>query len=179
MLDALRGYRNGDGGFGHALEPDLRGPGSQPAPTLHALEILGEAGAANGTLAREARGWIASIAEPDGGVPSVLPGFEDYPHAPWFQPEPGSVLTLALAGALHAGGVRDDAWLDRATRWCWRSIETDRGARRVLAEVRLRVPRRRSRRSAGSLGDRVAEHACRHHRGCPRRRRRGRDAAPA
>ena len=37
VLEALRGYRNADGGFGHALEPDLRCPASQPAPTLHAL----------------------------------------------------------------------------------------------------------------------------------------------
>src|SRR6195256_4129126 len=124
VIDALRGYRNPDGGFGHALEPDLRCPGSQPAPTLYALEILSEAGAADGELARDARGWIARIAAPDGGIPSVLPGFEEYPHAPWFQPEPGSVLTLALAATLHAGGVTDDAWLDRATDWCWRSIET-------------------------------------------------------
>jgi hypothetical protein len=77
-----------------------------------------------GELAHDARGWIARIAEPDGGIPSVLPGFEDYPRAPWFQPGPGSVLTLALAAALHAGGVTDDDWLDRATDWCWRSVET-------------------------------------------------------
>ncbi len=124
VVEALRGYRNPDGGFGHALEPDLRGPASQPAPTLYALEILGEAGAADGELARGARAFIASIADPDGGIPSVLPGFEDYPHALWFEPEPGSMLTLGLAAALHAGGVTDDAWLDRATSWCWRLIET-------------------------------------------------------
>src|ERR1700732_817102 len=115
VIDALRGYRNEDGGFGHALEPDLRCPTSQPAPTLYALEILGEAGAADGELARDARGWIGQIADSDGGIPSVLPGFEDYPHAPWFHPEPGSVLTLALAGALHAGGATDDERLRRAT----------------------------------------------------------------
>jgi len=28
VIDSLRGYRNPDGGFGHALEPDLRCPGS-------------------------------------------------------------------------------------------------------------------------------------------------------
>lgn len=33
-------------------------------------------------------------------------------------------MTLGLAAVLHAGGVTDDAWLDRATDWCWRSIET-------------------------------------------------------
>jgi hypothetical protein len=123
ILAALRGYRNPDGGFGHALEPDLRGPASQPAPTLYALETLNEAGAADSDLACDARGWIANIAESDGGIPSVLPGFEAYPHAPWFEPGHGSVLTLALAGVLHAAGVTDDAWLDLATNWSWRSIE--------------------------------------------------------
>src|SRR5579859_7912749 len=82
VVEALRGYRNPDGGFGHGLEPDLRGPGSQPTPTLYALEILNEAGAADGELARSARAWIASVAEQDGGVPNVLPGYEGYPHAP-------------------------------------------------------------------------------------------------
>ena len=61
VLDALRGYRNADGGFGHALEPDLRCPGSQPAPTLHALDVLNEAGAADSEMARDARAWIVSI----------------------------------------------------------------------------------------------------------------------
>jgi hypothetical protein len=124
VIEALRGYRNPDGGFGHALEPDLRGPASQPAATLYALEILNEADAADGKLARDARAFVASIAARDGGIPSVLPGYEQYPHAPWYQPGPGSMLTLGLAAALHAGGVRNDAWLDTATNWCWRSIET-------------------------------------------------------
>ncbi len=125
VVEALRGYRNSDGGFGHGLEPDLRGPDSQPAPTLYALEILDEAGAADSELARSARAWIARIADPDGGVPSVLPGFEDYPHAAWFVPEPGSMLTLALAAVLHAGGAAEGEWLARATDWSWRSIETN------------------------------------------------------
>jgi hypothetical protein len=47
VVEALRGYRNPDGGFGHALEPDLRCPASQPAATLYALEMLNEAGAPN------------------------------------------------------------------------------------------------------------------------------------
>lgn len=124
IIDALRGYRNPDGGFGHALEPDLRGPGSQPAATLYALEVLAEAGAADSELARDARAWIAQIAAPDGGIPAVVPGFEHYPHAPWFQPGPGSVLTLALAAAFHAAGVVGDEWLGRATDWAWRSIDS-------------------------------------------------------
>jgi hypothetical protein len=124
VVEALRGYRNGDGGFGHALEPDLRCPASQPAPTLHALEVLNEAGAAGSEMARDARAWIVSIAEADGGIPFVLAGFEDYPHAPWWSPQPGSFLTFELAAVIYASGITDDEWLERATDWCWRSIET-------------------------------------------------------
>ena len=75
-------------------------------------------------MARDARAWIVSIADEGGGIPFVLAGFEDYPHAPWWVPQPVSFLTFDLAAVLHAGGVTDDGWLDRATDWCWRSIET-------------------------------------------------------
>ena len=40
VLAALCAYQNEDGGFGNALEPDIRCPESQPVPTQHALEIL-------------------------------------------------------------------------------------------------------------------------------------------
>ena len=42
VLEALLPYRNEDGGFSHALEPDLRGLASQPVPLEHALHVLDE-----------------------------------------------------------------------------------------------------------------------------------------
>jgi hypothetical protein len=125
VLAALAGYQNPDGGFGHGLEPDLRGPSSQPGPVLYALEILEEAGMLGGTeIGDAARAWLAEVAEPDGGIRSALPGFEPYPHAPWWTAEPkSSFLTLGLAAVLHAGGVVEDEWLAGATDWCWSEIE--------------------------------------------------------
>ena len=123
VLAALSGYRNLDGGFGHALEPDLRCPGSQPAATLQALELLHEAGRLDSEMARGAAAWIASIAAADGGIPQALPDFERYPHAPWWSSAPNSMLTFATAGVLHAGAVTGDDWLERATGWCWRAID--------------------------------------------------------
>ena len=142
VIDALRGYRNPDGGFGHALE------------------ILAEAGAGDGELARDARAWIAAISEPDGGIPVVLPGFEDYPHSPWMVPQPGSMLTLALAGTLHAGGVSGDDWLERATDWCWRAIESTEQPRGYWLKFALAfldaVPdEQRARAAIASLASRV------------------------
>lgn len=40
VLDALGGFRNNDGGFGHALEPDLRTPDSSVLRTSMGLRIL-------------------------------------------------------------------------------------------------------------------------------------------
>jgi hypothetical protein len=123
VVEALRGYRNPDGGFGHALEPDLRSPESQPAPTLYALEALEEAGEMRSRLARDGMAWVGSIADEDGGVPFVLPGFEDHPHSPWWSPSPGSFLTFGLAAVMLRAGVTGNAWLMRATEWAWRQIE--------------------------------------------------------
>jgi hypothetical protein len=125
VLAALRAYRNPDGGFGHALEPDIRAPSSEPSATMHALEVLEEVGARNDPMAAEAAAWVASIAEPDGGVPFSLPEAAAHPHAPFLTlpPSPGgSFFTLALAGLLWALGA-DEPWLQRATDWSWASLE--------------------------------------------------------
>ncbi len=122
VVATLRGYCNPDGGFGHAMEPDLRSPESQPSATLYALEALEEAGALDSSLAREAVAWVGSIADEDGGLPFALPGFEAYPHSPWWSTSPGSFLTFAVAALVHRNGIADP-WLDRATTWAWRAID--------------------------------------------------------
>ena len=50
-LAVLAGYRNADGGFGWALEPDLRAPSSQPVAALHAFEVLEEVAPVTSPLA--------------------------------------------------------------------------------------------------------------------------------
>lgn len=123
VLDALRAYRNPDGGFGHALEPDVRGPGSEPVATLHALEVLAEIEALDDPMLVDVGAWVASIADSDGGVPFVLPAAAAYPHAPWMVPsDGGSHLTFAIAGALWEAGS-SEPWLQRATEWCWAKLE--------------------------------------------------------
>jgi|SRR5829696_1422224 len=119
VLAALRAYRNPDGGFGHALEPDVRSPDSEPAAVLHALGVLAEIDALDDPMVAAAAGWIGAIAAPDGGVPFVMPTAAAHPHAPWMTPsDGGSHLTFALAGVLWQAGA-DDPWLERATEWCW------------------------------------------------------------
>jgi hypothetical protein len=122
VLAALHAYRNPDGGFGHALEPDVRGPESEPASTLHALEVLAEVGALDDPMVAGAAAWIGTIADADGGVPLVMPSAALSPHAPWMVPAAGgSQLTFALAAVLWEAGA-DDPWLERATEWCWATL---------------------------------------------------------
>jgi hypothetical protein len=122
MLDALRAYRNPDGGFGNALEPDVRAPESEPIAVLHALEALAEIDACDDPMFGEAARWVASIADPDGGLPFVLPTAAASPHAPWMVPAAGgSHLTLAIVGLLWNAGSREP-WLTHASEWCWAKL---------------------------------------------------------
>lgn len=119
VLEALRPYRNADGGYGHALEPDVRGPDSEPTAALAALEILHEAGASADPAVDGIAAWVDGVAEGDGAVPFVVPTTDRYPHAPWMAPIPGgSHLTFAIAGAFWT--ARPDAsWLELGTAWSW------------------------------------------------------------
>jgi hypothetical protein len=133
VLAALTAYRNADGGFGWALEPDLRAPGSQPVGALHAFEVLAEVGPAGGPYATALCDWLASVTLPDGGLPFALPiaDADAVGSAPfWCQADPSrsSLHATAMVAALAhrvAGrdpGAGDHAWLARATEYCRRQI---------------------------------------------------------
>ena len=89
VRDAVAAYRNPDGGFGHALEPDGRCPGSQPLAIDFALRSLLDSGAWDTALADGACAWLAAHAPAGGGVVFVDPSIEGWPHAPWWVPEAG------------------------------------------------------------------------------------------
>src|SRR6516165_2520691 len=125
VRDAVAAYRNDDGGFGHALEPDCRAPGSQPAAAAMALRLMDETGAWDEDLVRGACDWLAAVAPAEGGAAFVEATLTGWPHAPWWVPEDGHpaslVATGMIAGTLHARGVRHP-WLDGATEVMWNRI---------------------------------------------------------
>ena len=127
VRDAVAAYRNDDGGFGHALEPDCRAPGSQSLAVEMALRIMDEADAWDEELVRSACDWLAAVAPAEGGVAFVEPTLAGWPHAPWWVAEeghPASVIATALiASTLHARGF-SHPWLDRATELTWTLIDT-------------------------------------------------------
>jgi hypothetical protein len=125
VRDAVAAYRNDDGGFGHALEPDCRAPGSQPAAAEMALRVLDEADAWDKDLVRGACDWLMAVAPVEGGAAFVEPTLAGWPHAPWWVPEEGHpaslIATGMIAGTLHARGV-SHPWLDGATEVIWNRI---------------------------------------------------------
>jgi hypothetical protein len=126
VRDAVAAYRNDDGGFGHALEPDLRATASQPAAVEMALRIMDAAGAWDERLVRDAIDWLASIAPSEGGATFVLPTLSQGPHAPWWVPAEGNPVSLIqtgqIAGVLYARGF-NHPWRDGATEVMWRGID--------------------------------------------------------
>jgi hypothetical protein len=125
VRDAVRAYRNPDGGFGHGLEADIRSPTSQPLHVEVALRALQSAGIRDAELARGACAFLAGIA-PDGRVPIALPSMLDYPRAAHWTalgpPDDSPNPTAAVVGLLHFQGIAHP-WLDRATAWCWQRLE--------------------------------------------------------
>lgn len=125
VLAALDAYRAGDGAYGHALEPDLRGPDAQPAAVETALRVLVEVDALRGPAGAAALAWLARVA-PDGGIPFMLPSGLAHPRAPWWQTEPrppGSLtMTGLIAGTLLGAGL-DDPWLERVAGWLWERVD--------------------------------------------------------
>jgi hypothetical protein len=105
VRDAVAAYRNNDGGFGHALEPDCRCPDSQPAAAAMALRILDEADAWDEEIVSGVCDWLGRNPAAGGGATFVEPGLADWPHAPWWVPVDGRpaspIQTGMIAATLH------------------------------------------------------------------------------
>jgi hypothetical protein len=121
VLHALRAHRNDDGGFGHAIEPDMRAPISQPVGIHTVMEILHELGAHDDPMIRPAVDWLQMITRADGGIPFVLE--TDAPHAPWWQHSDASSVTQTAANAAALHNLRvSHPWLDRADEFLFERI---------------------------------------------------------
>jgi hypothetical protein len=125
VRDAVAAYRNPDGGFGQALEPDGRAPASQSAAVELALRILHQTNVWDEDLVAGACGWLEATAPAEGGTAFADPVLDGWPHAPWWIPEEGRpaslIMTGLIAGTLHSRQVRQP-WLDRATEVTWDRI---------------------------------------------------------
>lgn len=131
VLQALRGYQNEDGGFGHALEPDIRCPQSQPVPTEHALIIIDELQAYDTEMMEGILSYLKSITLPEGGLPLAFRSLMAFPHAPWWITEHDHVPNMNPTG--HIMGLLmkhpswdewlQEEWVQRNLRFVWSALE--------------------------------------------------------
>ncbi|MFF7309485.1 hypothetical protein [Streptomyces sp. NPDC008137] len=123
---ALDAYRNEDGGYGHALDPDLRGPVSRPLHTAHALRVLDAVARCAGQRVERVCRYLTSVSTPEGALPVVHPSGRGYPTAPFVpvvaEPAGDLLATGPVVGLLHRNEVWH-AWLFRATDFCWQAVE--------------------------------------------------------
>jgi hypothetical protein len=123
---AVAAYQNADGGFGNALEADLRAPESTAVACEAALVALYESAVCDAEITSRVCGYLSSIAESGGRVPIISRVVLEYPRAAhWTESSLGGDSpnpTAGLAGMLAYQGAAHP-WLERATRWCWERIE--------------------------------------------------------
>jgi hypothetical protein len=111
VLAALKAYQNPDGGFGHALEPDLRASASSAIATQQAFNYLRAVDAsASEPLVITGIKYLLKTFDTELGVwPIIPPEVEEAPHAPWWSYADSAANfdgfwanpTAALAGHLH------------------------------------------------------------------------------
>lgn len=136
-LAELARFQNDDGGFGRALEPDLRTPSSSALATGIALQMLRELGCqADHPMVRKAVAYLVATYDDAAQVWRVAPrDTNSFPHAPWWHDEEGSLARLfdgfriipraLVVGSLHHYSTLVPAgWLDKVTEATVRCIET-------------------------------------------------------
>lgn len=137
VIAELAHFQNDDGGFGHALEPDLRTPTSSALATEIGLRVLKELGCASDhpMVAQAVRFFIETL-DPQTKVWRVIPhDANDYPHAPWWHDEDGSLARTfddfliipraSVVGLLqHYGALVPDDWLADLTECTVATLET-------------------------------------------------------
>ncbi|MDI5976393.1 hypothetical protein [Amycolatopsis magusensis] len=148
VLAALAAHRNPDGGLGHALEPDVRAPESQPLAVDFGLEVVERLVGAAPSIREQAREFAAgllpyleSVASPGGGLRIVTPSAAAHPHAAhWGECDfpPGLNPTGNIVARLRALDL-SSPWLDDADSFCRTEVDRALAAEELDAHTALNV----------------------------------------
>jgi hypothetical protein len=128
VVTALAAHQNPDGGFGHALEPDVRTPESSALATSIALRWLCEAGVPGSEpMVGQAIAYLRATWDATTRTwPLVPPGAQTTPHAPWWDDSDGELhhhfgdylvnpRAEILAYLWHYADLVPSAWLATLT----------------------------------------------------------------
>lgn len=137
VLAELACFQNEDGGFGRALEPDVRTPSSSALATGIGLRILKElACSPDHSMVRKTVEYLLVTCDPETRVWRVVPHDANaHPHAPWWHDEAGSLartfdqfllIPRAQIVALlhHYASLVPPDWLDDVTRDTVAAVES-------------------------------------------------------
>jgi len=137
VTEELAPYQNADGGFGHALEPDVRTPSSSALATGIALGILKELDRrAEDAIVASAVGYLLQTFDAEQRVWRAVPqDANDHPHAPWWHDDDGSlartfdgfvIIPRAQIVALlhHYAGLVPGDWLETVTEETVFAVQT-------------------------------------------------------
>lgn len=129
IIAILKTYQNPDGGFGHALEPDLRATESQPLFTEFALRTLYDSNLHAPELVYKACDFLAHHADLQRGIPTIFPSSQKYPRAGhWDNPhpqQPSFERLTGLVGLANWQGI-SHPWLENAVEACVKFLTTAR-----------------------------------------------------
>jgi hypothetical protein len=135
VFKELKNYQNPDGGFGRALEPDVRMGASSVVATKFALQILIDVGASmQERLVQDGIAYLLQAYDRSKGVwPLVSNELMDAPHAPWWdaaglEKEFGSYLANPKAGILRClleySNLAPDELIEDVTRSVMAHLDT-------------------------------------------------------
>jgi hypothetical protein len=136
VLAQLAEFQNLDGGFGRALEPDMRTPSSSALCTEMGLRYMAERKVpTDHPMVKVAVKYLLKSFDTEARLWSVVPhDTNNYPHAPWWHDEDGSLartfddfLVIPRAGILaslyHYVELVTEDWLVALTEATVRDIE--------------------------------------------------------
>ena len=134
-IEALGAYQNEDGGYGRALEPDLRTPSSSALATSQALLSLADLGVqADHPQVQAAVAYLERSRDPERWLWPIVPDDAGaHPHAPWWGREGleerfGGYLVnpraAVVAGLLRFEDAHEASWLGGVAEDTVRAIET-------------------------------------------------------
>ncbi len=129
ILNILRTYQNEDGGFGHALEPDLRAPDSHPLFVEFALRTLHDCNLHDPEMVYRVCTFLSQHTDLSQGIPTIFPSCRAYPRAPhWYHAhneQPSIDRLVSLVGLVLWHGT-DHPWLEDAVEPCVQHISNMR-----------------------------------------------------
>lgn len=129
ILNAIKAYQNEDGGFGHALEPDLRTPESQPLYIEFGLRTLYDTKIQDSELAYKACDYVSHNTDLKKGIATITASSSSYPRAEhWKNPiatEASFSRLTSLVGLLKWQGLKHP-WLNNAVDICLNDISSTR-----------------------------------------------------